>query len=117
MEDREQTSFAQNLNRIRDLNDRLRVSGEGGRIVMTSSIAYVPLDVRTSAMRAIRKFADFSDDNDPWGEHDFGQVTVEDQEFFWKIDYYDVNIEWGSPDPADESVTCRVLTLMLAVDL
>jgi hypothetical protein len=50
MEDREQTSFAQNLNRIRDLNDRLRVSGEGGRIVMTSSIAYVPLDVRTSAI-------------------------------------------------------------------
>ena len=31
-----------------------------------------------------------------------------------EIDYYDPAIEFGSPDPADEAATCRVLTLFLA---
>ena len=35
---------------------------------------------------------------------------------FWKIDAYDLGYEWGSPDPADPSVTRRVLTLMLATE-
>jgi hypothetical protein len=32
----------------------------------------------------------------------------------FKIDYYDVNLEFGSPDAADPAVTKRVITLMLA---
>ena len=34
--------------------------------------------------------------------------------FFWKIDYYDPNLEFGSEDPADPTKTTRILTLMLA---
>jgi hypothetical protein len=33
---------------------------------------------------------------------------------FWKIDCYDRELHFGSPDPADPTVTTRVLTLMLA---
>jgi hypothetical protein len=33
---------------------------------------------------------------------------------FWKIDSYDRNTEFGSPDPADPDVTTRVLTIMRA---
>jgi hypothetical protein len=33
---------------------------------------------------------------------------------FWKFDYFDVDLIMHSPDPADPTVTCRVLTVMLA---
>ena len=36
------------------------------------------------------------------------------ERYFFKIDYYDKNTEFGSPDPADPAVTTRVLTIMRA---
>jgi Protein of unknown function (DUF3768) len=52
--------------------------------------------------------------NDPHGEHDFGSFEYSGQTIFWKIDYYDMRLKWGSPDPADPAVTRRVLTILLA---
>ena len=52
-------------------------------------------------------------DNDPNGEHDFGNFELAGQKFFWKIDYYDTTMEFGSEDPADSAKTTRVLTIML----
>ena len=49
-----------------------------------------------------------------FGEHDFGALTVAGVRLLWKIDYYDAAMAGGSPDPADPSVTTRVLTVMLA---
>ena len=57
---------------------------------------------------------DFSADSDPYGEHDFGAFRLGDQQLFWKIDYYDPSYGGMSPDPADEGVCARVLTIMLA---
>ena len=65
-------------------------------------------------MIAMMGFHDFNQDNDPHGEHDFGAIRVLGEKLFWKIDYYDLNKEYHSPDAADPAVTCRVLTLMLA---
>jgi hypothetical protein len=62
----------------------------------------------------VSSFNGFDDDNDPWGEHDFGSLEYEGQTFFWKIDYYDPALKWGSEDPADPHKTVRVLTVMLA---
>ncbi|MGD0636108.1 MAG: DUF3768 domain-containing protein [Beijerinckiaceae bacterium] len=48
--------------------------------------------------------------NDPYEEHDFGAVTVEGTTVFFKIDYYDLDHRYHSPDPADENLTRRVMT-------
>ena len=59
-------------------------------------------------------FDDFSEDNDPWGEHDFGSFDHNGNTIFWKIDCYDREMKHGSPNPADAAVTQRVLTVLLA---
>src|SRR3954454_7957641 len=47
-------------------------------------------------------------------EHDFGNFSLAGRKFFFKIDYFDVSMEFGSEDPADPAKTTRVLTIMLA---
>ena len=63
-------------------------------------------------IRAVRNYKDFSEDNDPYGEHDFGSLDWEGQKIFWKIDYYDAAFE-GWADPLSNEVE-RVLTVYLA---
>ncbi len=62
----------------------------------------------------VRTFNDFTEDNDPYGEHDFGSFVHHEEKMFWKIDYYDKMMTAGSEDPSDGGVTTRVLTVMLA---
>lgn len=57
--------------------------------------------------------AEFCTDNDPYGEHDFGAFEHGSETIGWKIDAYDRSLHYGSPDPADPSVTTRVLTILL----
>ena len=52
--------------------------------------------------------------SDRGGEHDFGAFDYQGQKIFWKFDYYDLNKQFYSEDPADPAQTCRVLTIMLA---
>ena len=100
--------------RIRALNDCLRQTCAGGMIVHTSGIAALGKDLIREVARGVIEFDAFTPDNDPHGEHDFGSFQVEGRTIFWKIDYYDNDLVGGSPDPANEAVTTRVLTIMLA---
>lgn len=59
-------------------------------------------------------FSKFEKDNDPYGEHDFGSVKLDEATFFWKIDYYDWAMSQGAFDPANAEATIRVLTIMFA---
>ena len=63
---------------------------------------------------AMAAFDDFTKDNDPHGEHDCAVMQIGDHRIIWKIDYYDRDRIYGSPDPANLAVTTRVLTIMLA---
>ena len=80
----------------------------------TREIIAKPLLEQMAILKAVQAFDKFSPDNDPHGEHDFGVIAHEGERVFFKIDYYDKNLEGGSEDPADPAQTTRVLTIMLA---
>ena len=100
--------------RIRDLNDAFRRTFVGGTVVITAGVEALPSNRCRSTLTKVRAFDAFTEDNDPHGEHDLGIVEQGGVRCLWKIDYYDREMEMLSPDPADPSVTTRVLTIMLA---
>ena len=102
-------------NTIAKLNDLLRTTFIGGQIVMTAGIAALPPEVQEDIVTKVRTFNDFSEDNDPYGERDFGAFDQSGVgKIFWKIDYYDATMTMGSENPADPKQTRRVLTILLA---
>jgi hypothetical protein len=100
--------------RIRDWNDKFRSTFVGGVVTLTRGIEAQCREVKAEVLRRVREFKHFNSDNDPHGEHDFGSFNIAGTQFFWKIDYYDRDMEHGSEDPADTSKTTRVLTVMLS---
>jgi len=99
---------------IAQLNDVFRKTGEGGKIYMTRGIACLDREIQTKIIEAVRDFNEFTKDNDPYGEHDFGIFKIPGKIINWKIDCYDLKFEYGSENPADSEQTRRVLTIMLA---
>lgn len=102
------------IKKIRELNDNLRQNFTGGRVLITQGVAELPIDKQLEVIEKVRNFSNFNQDNDPNGKHDFGAFDVNSITYFWKIDYYDVDYQYQSLDPSDESITNRVLTVMLA---
>ncbi len=100
--------------KIAALNDALRKRGEGGRIMLTAGIQALGQATVNEIIHRVRAFDAFTNDNDPYREHDFASVVVGKNKIFWKIDAYDRNLQYASPDPTDPSVTIRVMTIMLA---
>jgi hypothetical protein len=100
---------------IAELNDMARKAmGVAGKVFQTEGIGALPAADQSAIREKVEKFADFTPDNDPDGEHDFGAFDHYGQRILWKIDYYDRDCEFGSPDPSDPGVTTRVLTIMFA---
>src|SRR4051794_25186822 len=102
------------VSRIRALNDQLRRSLSGGVLMMTAGVIALGAKRQMAILDAIAAFDAFSPENDPYGEHDFGALTIEGTPIFFKVDYLDRSLTGHSPDPADATVTTRVLTVMLA---
>lgn len=82
--------------------------------MVTAGIVSLGAALEASIVRAVCSFDGFTEDNDPYGEHDFASLDVEGHQIFFKIDYFDLNRAQHSPNPADPCVTERVLTIMLA---
>lgn len=99
---------------IRVLNDCLRRTFVGGDVIVTDGVLDRDVTFRAGVMKAVREFDRFTEANDPLGEHDFGAFDVDGVQLVWTIDYYDTDIGFDSPDPADPVVTRRVLTILLA---
>jgi hypothetical protein len=102
------------VGRIRDLNDRARAALAFRSVLVTVGVRSLHEEATSTALAKVRSFDAFTADNDPYGEHDLGSFKLGGERLFWKIDYYDRTLSAGSPDPADPSVTARVLTIMLA---
>ena len=103
--------------RIRALNDELRQNFADGIAVMTPGIAALGAlgaEAVARIVKTVAVFDDFCHANDPHQEHDFGAFDADGHRVFFKIDYFDKTLTYHSADPADPSVTKRVITIMLA---
>jgi hypothetical protein len=119
------------IDTIRRLNDAARAI-PGVTAITNATIGFQALaDAdRFAALTLIARFSKFDDNNDPYGEHDFGAIfrlgsgdwtqdRPDDDKaivvtVFWKIDYYEPSLAFGSEVPWDERRTKRVLTIMLS---
>ena len=101
---------------IRTLNDELRhnLSRNSELAFMTPGVAALGHEAVERIVKTVAVYDDFCHANDPHEEHDFGSFEAEGKTIFFKIDYYDLSLSVHSPDPADRSVTRRVITIMLA---
>jgi len=100
--------------RIRDLNDAFRTSFSGGRVVMTIEVQALSFADREELVRRVRTYDTWTKDNDPFGQHDAGEIEFKEFTWLWRIDCYDAECKTGSEDWANPDVTTRVLTLMNA---
>ncbi len=106
--------------KIRELNDNFRTDEDAtipGKIVMTSGLLMLIEEhgkTNDEVVMIVRKFDVFTEDNDPHCEHDFGAFEFCSAKIFWKFDYYDPDIMYGSEDPANAEKTYRILTIFLA---
>lgn len=105
---------------IAKLNDEFRKAAgtvsQIGHVFKTHGIASLPIGDQVRVLELVRTFNNFSEENDPYGEHDFGRIEYKGDKIFWKIDYYDQDGEQGSPDPSDPEQTTRALTVMFAYE-
>jgi len=100
--------------KIRQLNDILRTTFTGGRVLTTIGIRSKPVEDVSRILAKVRSFNKFNKANDVYGEKDYGSFAFKGDVIIWKIDYYDKNYEFLSENPADPTITNRVLTIMTA---
>ena len=86
-----------------------------GQFVMTRGVMALGPDARLAATKAVASFDAFTADNDPYGTHEFGSVEVFGTAIWFKLDLYDVNYEYGAPDPSDPEQTRRVLSVLMSL--
>ena len=107
------------LQTLAEQNDAFRRGSHAllGERVHTRGVEALGLEAVLHIWSFVRCFDGFTPDNDPYGEHDFGSFLHPfGGKIFWKIDYYDSDLTYGSEDPSDVEKTHRVLTIMLASD-
>jgi hypothetical protein len=96
------------VTQIAKLNDAFRRGGFG----VTITVGARALDDVEGLLRAVREYDKFTEDNDPYGEHDFGSIAWQGLKVFWKLDYYDRQLQYGE-HPLSRNCQ-RILTVMLA---
>ena len=97
---------------IAQKNNLLRQTFSGGKVMLTAGVQNDSnLD---KVIDAVKNFDNFTEDNDPYGERDFGKITINGEDYFWKVDYYENSkCEFGFDFlESVEDSAFRVLTVM-----
>jgi Protein of unknown function (DUF3768) len=102
------------IDQIRALNDELRQHLLGAIAVIIAGIAALGQEAVEHIVKTIAVYDDFCQANDPHQEHEFSCVRSRRPAGIIQIDYFDKSLMYHSSDPADPSVTERVITIMLA---
>lgn len=84
-----------------------------GQFVMTRGVAALGQDAQLAFTRRVASFDAFNADSDPHGWHEMGVIEYDSTTVWFKVDLYDVDYKYGSPEPSDPEQTRRVLTLLL----
>lgn len=116
------TGLASRSDAVGRLNDRCRQGFDRtARIVVTRTClgALADATLAAQAIAQARLLQEIRLHRFAEGDivRDRGDFLVDGVRVFFAIDCYDLKLEYGSEDPADASVTCRVLTIMLREDL
>ena len=103
-----------NTNEIALQNDNFRKHLSQGTLVLTQGIrSNTPEDIK-EIITKVCNFDTFDENNDPYGEHDFGMFYHKCKQILWKIDNYDKKFLYLSPDVSNPKLTNKVLTIMYA---
>ena len=125
------TSKRERTARIARLNDRARQAmGLACTAVVTVGFRSLPEADQSRVRELIETYDAFDEDGDPHGERDFGAIYQlacgrwtterpkvredERERVFWKLDYYDRQMQFASDHAANPAITRRVLTIMLS---
>ena len=84
-----------------------------GQFVMTRGVAALGPDAQLDLTRRVAAFDGFNADSDPQGLHEMGVIEFNGTKVWFKMDLYDVDYQYGSPEPSDPKQTRRMLTLLL----
>ena len=104
------------MNDIATLNDTFRKIFTGGQVLLTAGIAAMSSEDKANIVSMVQNFNDFTPDNNPYSENDFLSIDYKGNKIFAKIDYYDLNYEFMSENPANPDITNRVLTILLSCE-
>ena len=103
-----------NISEIALQNDNFRKPLSQGTLVLTQGIRSNTKEDLKEIITKVRTFDTFDENNDPYGERDFGAFDYKGKRIFWKIDYYDQEFLYLSPDVSNPRLTNKVLTIMYA---
>ena len=109
--------WSNNMNKtemIRKLNDNFRTCLKGGKVMLTIGIRSKAENEVTEILEKVVNFNDFNKNNDVYGEHDYLSFDYKGEKIIAKIDYYDKDYRFMSDNPADPTITNRLLTIMTA---
>ncbi len=99
---------------IAHLNDACRKRLPHQHCFMTSGVRALFESSLPELLKIVREYKEFTEDNDPYGEHDFGAFDFQGHRLFWKIDSYaDSSLTFGADNPLSPNAA-RVITIMLA---